>query len=44
MAGGSEKWLGYKYILKVELPGFAGEVYGVGGKKVASSTTPKCLT
>ena len=28
-----EKWLDYKYILKIELPGFADQVYGIRGKK-----------
>lgn len=44
IAGGSEKWLGYKYTLKVEQTGFANEVHGIGGKKMASRTTPRFLT
>ena len=43
-AGGCEKWLDYKYILEIELPGFADQVYGIRGKKSASRTTPSILT
>lgn len=35
--------MGYRHVLKVELTGFADDVCGTAGKKVASRTTPRFL-